>query len=82
MLVAAPLIQNWAYTFTYVLKAFGLVDTGNIRVAASNATAMAGIETLALSNGLFYPQLSLFHIDFGDTEIFVSKNPFKQWLAR
>jgi hypothetical protein len=55
VLVAAPLIQNWAYTFTYVLKAFGLVDTGNIRVAASNATAMAGIETLALSNGLFYP---------------------------
>lgn len=43
ILMAAPLIKNWAYTFTYVLEAFGLRDTGHIRMAASNATAMAGI---------------------------------------
>ncbi len=55
VLIAAPLIQNWAYTCTYLLQAFGWHETGHIRVAASNATAMAGIKTLALSNGLFYP---------------------------
>jgi hypothetical protein len=24
----------------------------------------------------------LFHIDFGDTEIFVAESPFRQWFAR
>ena len=82
ILMAAPIIENWAYTFAYALKAFGLKDTGHIRIAASNVTAIAGVKTLALSNGLFYPQLSFMHVDFGDTEIYVSRNPFKQWFAR
>jgi hypothetical protein len=53
--MAAPIIQNWAYTFAYTFKVFGLKDSGNIRIAVSNATAMAGVKTLATSNGLFYP---------------------------
>lgn len=43
---------------------------------------MAGVKTLATSNGLFYPQLSFMHVDFGDTEIYTSRYPFKQWLVR
>jgi len=39
----------------YTFKAFGIKDEGSIRFSAANATAMAGIKTLASNNGLFYP---------------------------
>jgi hypothetical protein len=33
LLLAAPVIQNWGYTFLYKLKAFGLSDRGVVRIA-------------------------------------------------
>lgn len=82
VMLAAPIIKNWAYTMKYVLKIFGFQDTGNIRLSAANATAMAAVETKALHNGLFYPQLHFLRVDFGDTEVFVMNAPFKQWFLR
>lgn len=71
-----PLIKSWNCTFDYAYK-FLWIDFGsNARIELANVNLIAAATMKATSSGHMYPQLHNFHLDFGDTEIYLH-NKFK-----